>query len=137
MCSICIQNQHGSSLGKREHLAFHLCPLFMTSNTCQVCFVVQMIRVASKMLTPIFPHFLIVRYFSLTFDSTRVDIKNGTTQAIYLTLDDPDSNRILAGQVVSDPSASDDNVIVDFPAFYVVDPFNTGTSESDGKPVTW
>lgn len=62
-------------------------------------------------------------WVSLTFEG--VDINIESTQAIYISLS---SDRILASKGTLDPTASDDNVIIDFPAFYVFEPFVNGTS---------
>ena len=62
-------------------------------------------------------------WVSLTFEG--VDINIESTQAIYISLS---SDRIFASKGTLDPTASDDNVIIDFPAFLVTEPFVNGTS---------
>lgn len=75
-------------------------------------------------------------WVSIEFEGNKaVNINNGTTQAIYISLS---SDSIIAGRGASDPTASDDSVIVDFPAFWVTEPFVNGTSTPrDGESITW
>ena len=63
-----------------------------------------------------------------------VNINEGTNQSIYVSLD---SYRLVASQETLDPTAINDNVIVKFPAFYVIEPFVDGFSENEGAYVTW